>query len=115
NVIETDIKLISEDLRGKKVLVTGGAGSIGSELVRQIAELGPAKLIALDNAESPLHDVDLYLHKKFSDLDFNVYLADVTKRDRMEGIFDKYRFDVVFHAAAYKHVPMIEKHPREGV
>ncbi len=115
NVIETDIKLISEDLRGKKVLVTGGAGSIGSELVRQIAELGPAKLIALDNAESPLHEVDLYLHKNFPELDFNVYLADVTKRDRMEGIFDKYRFDVVFHAAAYKHVPMIEKHPREGV
>src|SRR5690606_22867843 len=77
--------------------------------------MGRAKLIALDNAESTLHEVDLYLHKKFSELDFNVYLADVTKRDRMEGIFDKYRFDVVYHAAAYKHVPMIEKHPREGI
>lgn len=115
NEIETDIKLISEDLRGKTVLVTGGAGSIGSELVRQIAELGPAKLIALDNAESPLHEVDLYLRHNFSDLDFNVYLADVTKKDRMEGIFAKYRFDVVYHAAAYKHVPLIERHPREGI
>ena len=115
NVIETDIKLISEDLRGKSVLVTGGAGSIGSELVRQIAELGPARLIALDNAESPLHEVDLYLTKHFPELDFKVYLADVTKRDRMEGIFSKYRFDVVYHAAAYKHVPMIERHPREGI
>lgn len=115
NVIETDIKLISEDLRGRAVLVTGGAGSIGSELVRQIAELKPQKLIALDNAESPLHDVDLYLQKNFPELNYQVYLADVTNRERMEGIFSKYQFDVVYHAAAYKHVPMIEKHPREGI
>src|SRR5690554_1275317 len=115
NVIETDIKLISEDLRGKTVLVTGGAGSIGSELVRQIVELKPRRLIALDNAESPLHDVDLHLQKNFPDLNYQVYLADVTNKDRMEGIFSKYKFDVVYHAAAYKHVPMIEKHPREGV
>lgn len=115
NVIETDIKLISEDLRDKVVLITGGAGSIGSELVRQIAELKPRRLIALDNAESPLHNVDIYLKKNFPDLNYQVYLADVTKRDRMEGIFSKYRFDVVYHAAAYKHVPMIERHPREGI
>ncbi len=115
NVIETDVKLISEDLCGKTVLVTGGAGSIGSELVRQIAELKPRRLIALDNAESPLHEIDLYLQKNFPGLNCQVYLADVTNRDRMEGIFSKYKFDVVYHAAAYKHVPMIEKHPREGV
>ena len=115
HVIETDINLISKDLRGKTILITGGAGSIGSELVRQIAELNPRKLIALDNAESSLHEVDLYLKKNFPGLDYNVYLADVTNKPRMEGIFGKYMFDVVYHAAAYKHVPMIERHPREGI
>lgn len=115
HVIETDIKLISEDLRGKTILVTGGAGSIGSELVRQIAELNPRKLLVLDNAESALHEVDMYLKKNFSGLNYQVYLADVTNKSRMEGIFGKYRFEMVYHAAAYKHVPMIEKHPREGI
>jgi len=69
----------------------------------------------LDNAESSLHDVDMYLKKNFPDLDCQVYLADITNKDRMEGIFAKYRFDMVYHAAAYKHVPMIERHPREGI
>ncbi|QAA81341.1 polysaccharide biosynthesis protein [Aequorivita sp. H23M31] len=115
HVIETDIKLISEDLRGKNILVTGGAGSIGSELVRQIAELEPKRLIVLDNAESPLHGIDLYLKNNHPQLNYQVYLADVTNKDRMKGIFDKYRFEIVYHAAAYKHVPMIERHPREGI
>ncbi|MBK5214493.1 MAG: polysaccharide biosynthesis protein [Flavobacteriaceae bacterium] len=115
NVIETDIKLIEEDLYGKVILVTGGAGSIGSELVRQIAVLHPKKLIVLDNAESALHEIDVSLKKTYPDLSYFCYLADVTKLGRMEGIFAKYQFDMVYHAAAYKHVPMIERHPREGI
>lgn len=115
NPIETDIQLISEHLYGKTILVTGGAGSIGSELVRQIATLNPQKLIVLDNGESALHEIDVYLKSHFPNLNYQCYLADVTKRGRMEGIFAKFLFDVVYHAAAYKHVPMIERHPREGI
>ena len=115
SVIETDIKLISEDLKLKKVLVTGAAGSIGSELVRQIAAINPKLLVVLDNGESPLHSVEVYLQKNFPDLNYRIFLADVTKKGRMEGIFKKFKFDVVYHAAAYKHVPMMERHPREAI
>lgn len=115
NVIDIDTNLIFEDLRGKVILVTGGAGSIGSELVRQIAAFEPKKLIVLDNAESSLHEIDMYLKRNFPGLNYQSYLADITTKGRMLGIFDKYKFDVVYHAAAYKHVPMIERHPREGI
>ena len=115
NEIKIDTHVISEDLRDKVILVTGGAGSIGSEMVRQIAAFQPKKLIVLDNAESALHEVDMDLQKKFPQLKYKCYLADITKKGRMEGIFDKFRFDLVYHAAAYKHVPMIEAHPREGI
>ncbi|MAP80997.1 MAG: polysaccharide biosynthesis protein [Aequorivita sp.] len=113
--IETEVEAISKDLEGKTILVTGGAGSIGSELAKQIAAFKPKKLIVLDNAESALHKIDLYLTNNFPDLDFQCYLADVTSKGRMHGIFAKFKFDVVYHAAAYKHVPMIETHPREGI
>lgn len=114
-VIEIDAGVISKDLFEKTILVTGGAGSIGRELVHQISAFGPNKFIILDNAESALHEVDLYLKKNFPNLDYEVYLADITDRRRMEEIFEKYQFDLVYHAAAYKHVPMIERHPKEGV
>lgn len=115
NLIEIDTNLICDDLNNKTILVTGGAGSIGSELVRQIAAFKPRKLVVLDNAESALHEIDVYLRKEYPELNYQCYLADVTKQGRMEGIFSKFLFEIVFHAAAYKHVPMIEKHPREGL
>lgn len=114
-VIEIDTGIISKDLHNKTILVTGGAGSIGRELVNQIVTFSPKKLIVLDNAESALHDVDLTLKKQVPDLNYQVYLADITDSNRMEQIFRKYKFDVIYHAAAYKHVPMIEKHPKEGI
>lgn len=115
SVIEIDTENIAADLQGKKILITGGAGSIGSELVRQIAALNPKLLVVLDNGESPLHTVEVYLKNNFPKLNYRIYLADVTKKGRMEGIFCKFKFDVVYHAAAYKHVPMMERHPREAI
>ncbi|MGO3182934.1 MAG: polysaccharide biosynthesis protein [Aequorivita sp.] len=115
SVIEIETDLISKDLKEKKILITGGAGSIGSELVRQIASFNPKLLVVLDNGESPLHTVEVYLKKQFPELNYRIYLADVTKRGRMDGIFSKFKFDVVYHAAAYKHVPMMERHPREAI
>ncbi len=113
--IETDDELITKDLKDKVILVTGGAGSIGSELVRQIARIAPKTLVVLDNSESSLHSIGLYLEKNFPDLNFRIYLADVTNPGRMDGVFNKYRFDVIYHAAAYKHVPMMERNPREAI
>lgn len=114
-VIEIDTGIISKDLNNKTILVTGGAGSIGRELINQIAAFNPKKLIVLDIAETELHDVDLSLKKQTPDLNYDVYLGNIANPDRMEQIFRKYQFDVIYHAAAYKHVPMIEKHPKEGV
>lgn len=115
SVIETEVEDISNDLRDKKILITGGAGSIGSELVRQVAAINPKLLVILDNAESPLHKIEMHLKNNFPNLNYSMYLADVSKRGRMEGIFKKFKFDVVYHAAAYKHVPMMERHPREAI
>src|SRR5690606_34356241 len=113
--ITTDSELIKKDLYHKTVLVTGGAGSIGSEIVKQIAEFNPKKIVVLDNAESALHDMELFMNQNYSDLNFDILLADIRNLERMEMLFTKYRFDVVYHAAAYKHVPLIEKNPHEAV
>ena len=113
--IEIDSAIIKNDLEHKTILVTGGAGSIGSEIVRQLSLFNPRKIVVLDNAESALYEMELYLENNFPDLKFASVLADVRNIDRLEMIFATYKFDIVFHAAAYKHVPIIEKNPFEAV
>ena len=108
-------KLIKHDLENKTILVTGGAGSIGSEIVNQIAGFKPKLLVILDQAESALHELELYLMDNKSELNFIVELADISNNYRLEKIFSKYAFNMVYHAAAYKHVPMMERNPREAI
>lgn len=107
-----EVRLIHEN---KSVLVTGGAGSIGSEIVRKIASYKPSKVVVVDQAETPLHEIQLEMNEKFPDIDFEFILADITNKKRLESIFTKFNFDLVYHAAAYKHVPMIENNPHEAV
>lgn len=102
-------------LQGKTVMVTGAAGSIGSELCVQIARTNPALLIMLDKAESPLHDHEIRLENIFPDLVIHSVLEDVTDKKNLEKIFRNYRPEVLFHAAAYKHVPMMEKYPEQAI
>ena len=92
---------------GKRVLITGAAGSIGSEIMRQVAMFNPYQLILVDQAETPLHDIRLELKKNWSELEAPTIVADIANEKRMEEIFIRFRPDYVFHAAAYKHVPMI--------
>ena len=107
-----EVRLIHEN---KSVLVTGGAGSIGSEIVRKVASYKPSKVVVVDQAETPLHEIQLEMNEKFPDIDFEFILADITNKKRLESIFTKFNFDMVYHAAAYKHVPMIENNPHEAV
>ncbi len=106
---------IEEDLEGKVVLVTGAAGSIGSELCRQIIHYNPKLLIMLDQAESPLYDIEQELKDFEISTPRKVILSDIRNRKKMNGVFRTYRPDVVFHAAAYKHVPMMENYPEESI
>lgn len=99
----------------KNVLITGGAGSIGSEIVRQVAEFNPSLIVVLDQAESPLYDLELELLEKYPNQKFKFILADISNRYRLEKIFEEYNFSMVYHAAAYKHVPLIEDNPHEAV
>ena len=113
--IEIDSEIIKNDLENKTILVTGGAGSIGSEIVKQLAAFNPSEIVVLDNAESALYEMELYLEQNFPDLNFTTVLADVRNIERLEMIFTSFKFHLVFHAAAYKHVPLIEKNPYEAV
>ncbi len=113
--IRLDENDISRELENKRVLVTGAAGSIGSELVRQIARFRPEKLFLLDISESPLYEMEVELTEKMNPDRFEVVIADIRNRERMENVFRTFRPEVVFHAAAYKHVPMMENNPSESV
>lgn len=104
-----------QQLTGKTILVTGGAGSIGSEIVRQVAEYQPKLLLILDQAETPLHHLQLELETKFPDLNFKSILGDVSNFCRLKSFFEKFSIDVIYHAAAYKHVPLMEENPHEAV
>ena len=113
--IEVDMNAIGEMLHNKVVMVTGAAGSIGSEMSRQVAKLGPSRLVLIDQAETPMHDVRLYMAKHHHDLNCETIVSSITNASRMEEIFRQFKPDYVFHAAAYKHVPMMEDNPAEAV
>ena len=113
--IKIDLKSVGDMLRGTSILITGSAGSIGSEIVRQIATFKPKKLILVDQAESPQHDIRLMMAKDFPDVDADTIVTSISRVTRMDALFKKYRPDYVFHAAAYKHVPMMEDNPSEAV
>ena len=113
--IEVDMPAIGKMLTGKNVMITGSAGSIGSEMVRQIAVYKPANMILIDQAETPQHDIRLMMASKFPDITCETIVVSITQKDRMESIFNKYRPDYLFHAAAYKHVPMMEDNPSEAI
>ncbi len=113
--VSLDVKRIESYLAGRRVLVTGAGGSIGSEICRQIARFSPREILLLEIAETPLHEILLELERTHRDLAKVPLLADIRDRDQMEGIFQQFRPHVVFHAAAHKHVPMMEYHPVEAV
>lgn len=113
--IRINMTAIGEMLAGKKVMITGSAGSIGSEMVRQIARFNPQKLILVDQAETPQHDIRLMMASLYPQISSETIVVSITHRERMESIFNHYRPDYLFHAAAYKHVPMMEDNPSEAV
>ncbi|MBE9489973.1 MAG: polysaccharide biosynthesis protein [Bacteroidetes bacterium] len=113
--INIDTELIKNDLEGKTILITGGAGSIGSEIVKQVADFNPSLIVILDQAESALHELEMYLQLNYPELNFITELANISNKSRLEVLFSKYQFDILYHAAAYKHVPLIERNPHEAV
>ena len=113
--ISIDMESVGAMLHGKRILITGSAGSIGSEMVRQIAKYSPAELILIDSAETPQHDIRLMMAKQFPDIKAETIVTTICSKSRMEHIFKTYLPDYVFHAAAYKHVPMMENNPCESI
>lgn len=113
--IRVDLESVAESLRGKRVLITGSAGSIGSEIVRQVASFAPSKMMLIDSAETPQHDIRRMMAHDFPSVPCATVVTSITKADRMENIFKTFLPEYVFHAAAYKHVPMMEDNPCESI
>ena len=113
--IQVDMESIGKLIQGKKIIVTGSGGSIGSEIVRQVAKYSPAEMLLLDQAETPQHDVSVEMERNYPNIKVNVIVTSICHSTRMDIMFDKFRPDYVFHAAAYKHVPMMEGNPQEAV
>ena len=113
--IEVDMDAIGNMLRGKRILITGAAGSIGSEMSRQVAKFNPSELVLVDQAETPMHDVRLYMARNHNDLKVWTIVGSITNKEQMERIFSEHKPEYVFHAAAYKHVPMMEDNPAMAV
>ena len=113
--IEVDMKSIATLLEGKKIMITGSAGSIGGEMVKQVAGFNPAELMLIDQAETPQHDIRLMMANRWPKIKSHTVVASIVNADRMEQIFSSFRPDYVFHAAAYKHVPMMEDNPGESI
>ena len=113
--IHIDLKKVGEMLTGQRILITGSAGSIGSEMVRQIASFTPSEMMLIDQAETPQHDIRLMMQKKWPNIKVHTVVTSICKEKRMENVFAEFRPDYVFHAAAYKHVPMMEDNPSESV
>ena len=113
--IKVDMESLDKMLKGQRILITGSAGSIGSEMVRQIAQFAPAEMMLIDQAETPQHDIRLMMRKQFPDIKVHTVVTSICKEQRMEKVFSEFRPDYVFHAAAYKHVPMMEDNPSESI
>ena len=115
NEIQVDLKAVEELLHGRRILITGSAGSIGAEMVRQVAQWEPSELLLIDQAETPQHDIRLMMARDYPDIKVQAIVASITDKSLMEYLFENHRPEYVFHAAAYKHVPMMEDNPSEAV
>lgn len=115
DTIQTDNPYIRQQIKNKSVLITGAAGSIGSEIVRQVASLGANTIILVDQAETPMHDMQLEMEASFPNIEIHLIIGDIAHNNRMEKVFSQYRPQYVFHAAAYKHVPMMEHNPSAAI
>ena len=113
--IQLDIENIKKQVSGKTILVTGAAGSIGNEIVRQVIRFNPKKIILVDQAESPLYDMEMELSDKYKQQSYEIVMGDIRNKERMENVFKTFQPQIIFHAAAYKHVPMMENNPSESI